>query len=169
MKARELALGGMLAAAAVMIMTLGGLIPAATYIAPMLASMLLVPLLGKLSKGLCVGWYAVVSLLSVLLCADKETAFVFVFLGWYPIVREPLQKLPGVPRLLLKRVIFNAAAAALYAVLMFVFPIDGLIEEFKELSLVLGAILLLMGNCAFILFDFLLAAQSKYLQMRKKK
>ena len=169
MKARELALGGILAAAAVAVMLLGGLIPVATYIAPMLASMLLVPLLGKLSTGGCVVWYAVVSLLSVLFCADKETAFVFVFLGWYPAARKPLQKLPRWPRLALKLCIFNAAAAALYALLLFVFRLDGLLEEARTLSLLLGVLLLLMGNAAFLLFDQLLAAQTKYLELRAGK
>ncbi len=166
MNARTVALGGLLAAAAVLLMLLGGLIPAATYVAPMLASMLLIPLLTKLPRVGCVGWYAVVSLLSALLCPDKETAFVFVFLGWYPIARRPLSRLPRLPRIAVKLLIFNLAAAALYALLIFVLQLDAVAAEAKELTLALGVALALLGNVTFLLFDLLLGRAERY--WRKK-
>ena len=57
-KTKQIALGGLLAALAVVILLLGSLIPIGTYVAPMLASFLLVPLLAALPKGLCLCWYA---------------------------------------------------------------------------------------------------------------
>ena len=106
MKAKPIAVGGVLAALAVTILLLGGLIPVGTYVAPMLAALPLIVLLAELPRGLCVGWYAVVAILGVLLCPDKETAFVFVFLGWYPILRPRLERLPLALRLALKLLIF---------------------------------------------------------------
>ena len=169
MKAKELALGGVLAAAAVGLMLLGGLFPLAVYAAPMLASMPLVLLLRRLPRGVCVGWYAAVSLLSLILCADKETALVFAFLGWYPIAREPLQGLPRLPRIALKLLIFNAAVAALYALLILVLRLDELVAEAKELSFAMGALLLSLGNAGFLLFDRLLAVQTSYIESRAGK
>lgn len=166
MKAQELALGGVLAAAAAGVMLLGGLIPVGTYAAPMLASMPLIPLQRRLSRGVCAGWYAVVSLLSLILCADKETALVFVFLGWYPLVRPGLERLPKLPRLFVKLCVFNAAIAALYALLIFVLRLDAVVAEARELSLLMTVGLALLGNVAFLLFDRLLAVLTAYFSRR---
>ena len=77
-KTKQIALGGVLAALAVVILLLGGVIPIGTYLAPMLASLPLIVLLTELPRGLCLGWYAVVAILGAMLCPDRETAFVFV-------------------------------------------------------------------------------------------
>ena len=169
MKTRDLALGGVLAAASVSVLLLGGLIPVGTYAAPMLASVPPVVLLRRLSKGLCWGWYAVVGLLSLILCADRETALVFVFLGWYPIVRPGLERLPRLPRLGLKLCVFNAAVAALYALLIFVFRLDAVVQEARELSLLMGIALFVLGNVAFLLYDRFLAVLTIYTERRAGK
>ena len=98
-KTKQIALGGVLAALAVVILLLGGVIPIGTYLAPMLASLPLIVLLTELPRGLCLGWYAVVAILGATLCPDKETAFVFVFLGWYPVARPALDRLPRLFRI----------------------------------------------------------------------
>ena len=99
MKARQMAMGGVFAALAVVLLFLGGIIPIGTFAGPMLASLLLLPLRRDFSAGLCVGWYAVVSVLGVGFCPDRETAFFFVFLGWYPIIKPKLDRLRFLPRL----------------------------------------------------------------------
>ena len=166
---KQIALGGVLAALAAAILLLGGLIPVGTFISPMLASIPLVILLAELPKSLCSGWYAVVAILGVLLCPDKETAFVFVFLGWYPIAKPALDRLPRLPRLLCKLLIFNAAVAALYALLILVFHLEALVREAKETGLVLLLVLLLLGNVTFLLFDLLLSRLTTFYQAKRKK
>ena len=154
--AKQIALGGALAALAVVILLLGGVIPVGTYIAPMLASLPLIVLLAELPKPLCVGWYAVVSILGVLLCPDRETAFVFVFLGWYPAAKPALDRLPRLPRILVKLAVFLAAVSALYALLILVFQLEALVNEAKETGLPMLIALLVLGCAAFLLFDVLL-------------
>lgn len=154
--AKQLALGGVLAALAVVLLLLGGVIPIGTYIAPMLASLPLIVLLAELPKGLCLGWYAVVAILGVMLCPDKETAFVFVFLGWYPVAKPALDRLPRLPRIAAKLLVFNLAVAALYALLILVFRLEALVQEAKETGLVLLLVLLVLGNVTFLLYDILL-------------
>ncbi|MBR3076971.1 MAG: hypothetical protein IKH07_03510 [Oscillospiraceae bacterium] len=154
--AKQLALGGVLAALAVVLLLLGGVIPVGTYIAPMLASLPLIVLLAELPKGLCFGWYAVVAVLGVILCPDKETAFVFVFLGWYPVAKPALDRLPRLPRIAAKLLVFNLAVAALYALLILVFRLEALVQEAKETGLVLLLVLLVLGNVTFLLYDILL-------------
>ncbi len=169
MKARQIALGGILAALAVVILLLGGIIPVGTYLAPMLASLPLVVLLAELSKGLCVGWYAVTALLGILFCPDKETAFVFVFLGWYPLAKPCLDRLPKLPGLLCKLLIFNASIVSLYALLILVFHLEALVREARETGAVMLIVLLLMGNLSFILFDMLLGRLTVLYQGKRKK
>ncbi len=168
-KAKQIALGGILAALAVVILTLGGVIPVGTYVAPMLASLPLIVLLAELPGGQCVGWYAVVAVLGATLCPDKETAFVFVFLGWYPVVRPALDRLPRLPRILCKLLIFNLAVAALYALLILVFRLEALVNEAKETGLTLLIVLLALGNLTFFLYDVLLKRLTILYQKKRKK
>ena len=168
-KAKQIALGGILAALAVVILILGGVIPVGTYIAPMLASLPLVVLLTELPGGLCVGWYAVVAVLGATLCPDKETAFVFVFLGWYPIARPALDRLPRLPRLAAKLLIFNAAVAALYALLILVFRPEALLQEARETGAVLLIVLVLLGNLSFLLLDLVLKRLVILYQIKKRR
>ena len=154
---------------AVILMLLGGLVPFATYVCPMLASVLLIPLLEHLPKALCWGWYGVVALLSALFCPDRESAFLFVFLGWYPIVRPGLDRLPRLPRLLVKLLIFNAAVAAVYGLLIYVFALEALLEEAREMGTLMLAALAVLGNISFLLFDRLLQVLPPLYRGRRKR
>ena len=169
MQAKQIALGGVLAALAVVILLLGGMIPIGTYLAPMLAALPLVILLAELPKSLCIGWYAIVALLGVLLCPDKETAFVFVFLGWYPLAKPALDRLPKLPGLLCKLLIFNASTAALYALLILVFQLEALVREAQETGMILLIAIVLMGNLSFILFDLVLGRLTALYRIKHKK
>ena len=169
MSAKSLALGGVLAALATVLLMLGSVIPGATYACPLLASSLLVPLLAALPKRLCLGWYAVVSVLAVLLCPDRETAFVFVFLGWYPVAKPGLDRLPRLLRVPVRLLVFNLCVAALYALLIWVFQLQALVEEARETGAVLLAVLILLGNVAFLLFDRVLARLPRLLARRKNR
>ena len=133
MQVKQIALGGVFAALAAVILLVGGIIPVGTYVAPMLAALPLVILLAELPKSLCFGWYCIVALLGVLLCPDKETAFVFVFLGWYPLAKPALDRLPKLPGLLCKLLLFDAATAALYALLILVFQLEALVRDVLRL------------------------------------
>ena len=168
-KTRQIALGGVLAALAVVILLLGGIIPIGTYIAPMLASMPLIVLLTELPRGLCLGWYAIVAILGVTLCPDKETAFVFVFLGWYPIARPALDRLPRLPRIAAKLLIFNLAVAALYALLILVFRLEALVQEAKETGLAMLLVLVVLGNLTFLFYDVLLNRLTALYRIKRKK
>ena len=169
MKSRPIALGGVLAALAVVLLMLGGLIPIAIYISPMLASGLLLLLLAEMPRGLCLGWYGVVSLLAVLLCPDPETALVFVFLGWYPVAKPGLDRLPRLLRVTVKLLIFNLCVAALYGLLIWVFRLQALLEEMQETGAVTLIVLILMGNLSFVLFDQVLDRMTRILANRPKQ
>lgn len=168
-KAVQVALGGVFAALAAAILLVGGIIPIGTYVAPMLAALPMVILLAELPGPLCLGWYAVVALLGVLLCPDKETAFVFVFLGWYPLAKPALDRLPKLPGLLCKLLLFNASTAALYALLILVFQLEALVREAKEAGIGFLIAMLLLGNLSFILFDLVLDRLTALYRIKHKK
>lgn len=150
-KSYPVALGGVLAALAVVIMTLGGLIPIATYVCPMLCGILLFVV--KLFCGDRIGWawYSAVALLSILFSPDKEAAGVFVALGYYPIIQPKLEKLPL--KWLWKFLVFNAASAALYGVLLYIFGMAEIMAEFQELGMVGLCVTLILGNVCFFMLD----------------
>ena len=149
--ASVMALGGVLAALAVVIMSLGGLIPVATYISPMLCAILLQVVLLSCGARIAWAWYGAVAILAVLLSADKEAAAVFVFLGYYPIVKP---RLDGTrPAWLWKGLLFNGATLLMYTLLMEVFGMDSIRAEFQEMGTALCAVMLVLGNVTFFLLD----------------
>lgn len=167
--AGKMALSGTLAALAVVIMTLGGVIPLATYCCPILACVLLLPVLDECGRKIAWVWYAAVAVLSMLLSPDKEAAGVFLFLGYYPICKPGLDKLPKVLRWVCKVLLFNAAVVLLYALLIWAMGLDALAAEFREAGAVLLTVLLLMGNATFLLVDILLEKLTVFYQIKKRK
>lgn len=152
--ASRMALGGVLAALAVVIMSLGGLIPVATYVSPMFCAILLQIVLQSCGVRIAWAWYGAVAILSILLSPDKEAAAVFLFLGYYPIVKPFLDRLP-VP-LLWKGLLFNGSMGIMYFLLLKIFGMAELNAEFSEMGNIMLIVLLLMGNITFFLLDRLL-------------
>ena len=149
------ALGGVLAALAVVIMCLGTLIPVATFICPMVCILLAQLVLKTCGGRVAWAWYGAVALLSVLLAPDKEAAAVFAALGYYPMVKPRLEKrkLPW----LWKAALFNAVILALYWLLIHLMGMDALAEEFAEAGAVMTVVMLVLGNVVFFLLDRVLS------------
>lgn len=143
-----------MAALAVAVMCMGTLIPAATFICPMICICLQAVVLKKCNSRIAWAWYGTVAILSLLMAPDKEAAAVFVFLGYYPIVKPKLDKLPL--RWLWKGILFNVSVCMMYWMLMHLFGMAQLIEEFAEMGTIMILVTLLMGNATFFLLDRLL-------------
>ena len=157
--AANIALGGVLAALAVVIMGMGTLIPVATYVCPMFCCLIL-QLVRKVSGNrIAWAWYGAVSLLSLLMAPDKEAAAVFLALGYYPIVKPRLDRRKG--KWLWKGLFFNAVILILYWLLMHIFGFDQLAAEFADMGMILTAVMLLLGNVTFFLLDKLLEKKFK--------
>ena len=152
--ATNVALGGVMAALSVVIMTMGGMIPIATYVCPMLCAVVL--LFVKSACGTRIGWvwYIAVSILSLLFSPDKEAAAVFLALGYYPLIQAKMESLPFA--LLWKCIFFNVVTFCLYAALLYVFGMNQLVQEFQELGIIGLIVTLILGNVCFILLDFVL-------------
>ncbi len=150
--AAPIALGGVLAALAVVIMCMGGLIPAATFVCPAVCIMIQELVRSNCGRRIGWAWYGAVAILSLLLGPDKEAAAVFLFLGYYPLVK------PFFDRLRLKwfwkLLYFNGVIVSLYWLLMHLFGMEQLIKEFAEMGIWMLLVTLLMGNVTFLMLDF---------------
>ena len=127
--ASSVALGGVLAALAVVVMCLGTIIPVATYVCPMFCALLLQVVLKSCGVRIAWAWYGAVTILSLLLAPDKEAAAVFAFLGYYPIVKPRLDKTRL--RWLWKGLLFNASVLVMYWLLLRVFGLAQVTEDFE--------------------------------------
>ena len=157
--AANIALGGVLAALAVVIMSMGTLIPVATYVCPMFSALILQLVLKTCGTRLAWAWYGAVAILSLLLAPDKEAAAVFLALGYYPIVKPKLDRRKG--KWLWKGLLFNSVILLTYWLLMHLFGFDQLAAEFGEMGILMTALMLLLGNVTFFLLDKLLEKKFK--------
>lgn len=153
----KIAFCGMMVALSVALMLTGGLIPVATYCAPMVSGVLLLPILLEYGKKTAWMGYLATALIVLILGIDKEAAFFYIFLGYYPIVKWKIDQLRQKPlRIVLKLLLFNGAVVAMYAILGFVLHMDAVVEEFTEMGAwMLAAFAVLMDVC-LLLYDRLL-------------
>ena len=155
---QRIALCGMLAALSAALLLSSGLIPVMTYAAPLLSGLLLIPIrLAFDRKAAWITWLAV-ALIVLMLGADKEAAFFYLFVGWYPIAKWDIERRVRKKRLqlLLKALLFLLLFAAMYAVLLFLIPVGSVGEDFAEMGRVLSAVFLLGLTACMLLYDRLI-------------
>ena len=150
-----MALGGVFAALAVVIMTLGGFIPVATFVCPMFCMILLRFVTLTCGNRTGWAWYGAVAVLSLLLGPDKEAAAVFLFLGFYPVVKPRLDK--SRLCLLWKLLLFNVAIGIMYFLLIHLFGMDQIAAEYAQMGTILTVVMLILGNVTFFLLDVVLS------------
>lgn len=163
---RELALTSMLSALAVVLLSLGGVVPLATYAAPVLASVTLL-----VAREECRPGYAVSAALGLLLSPDKEGALLYAFLGYYPLLKPKLDALrPRLLRLGAKLLLCVLAVGAMYALLLFVFRLDAVVEEFAATAPALLWATAALGAAVFLAYDLALERlQSIYKRRRTRR
>lgn len=151
----RVALCGVMCGLSIVMMLSGSIIPFATFCAPAVSGLLLMPV--AVECGMRLAWvsYGAIGVLALLFVPDKEMAAIFVFLfGCYPLLKAYIQRLPGRGlQILTKAAFFNAAVLAMYGILLFVFPMPSLVDEFAETAGWMLAALLVMGNACFWIYD----------------
>ena len=150
LKSRQMALCGVLCALAAVVLLLGGILPLATFCAPMLAMVVLLPILSECGTRMAAAAYGAVALLALLLAPDREMALIFVFFAWYPLLQPKLLRLPSrLLRLICKLLFCNGSIALAYGLLLWVFQLGDLAES----TPLLNALLVVCGNVTFLLLD----------------
>lgn len=157
---RSVALGGILAAVAVVIMAMGALIPLSTFICPMLCILVMRVVLLQCGSRMAWAWYGAVAFLSLLLCPDREAAAMFCFLGYYPIIKPWFDGLKWAKAA--KLLFFNAVILLMYWMLMNVLGMDAIAQEYQELGILMTVVTLLLGNWTFLLLDLILSRKWRW-------
>lgn len=153
----RVALCGVLTALCTVLMFGTGLIPIATYALPALAGVLLMVIVMEVGKSWAWAVYGAVSLLSLLLAADKEAVLLFIaFFGYYPILKASLEQFKKkVWAYVLKFTVFNAAMVVSFFISIFVLAIPE--DSFTIFGIYFPWVLLLMGNLVFLVYDYALS------------
>ena len=152
--ATQIAFGGVMAALALVIMNMVGLIPVATYVCPSLCMILLSVVLKLCGGRIAWAWYGAVAILSVLMAPDKEAAAIFAVLGYYPIIKPAFErtKLPNT----CKYLYFNVVILGIYWLLINLMGLTEIAKEFTEMGVLFTVVMLLMGNMIFRMLDRIL-------------
>lgn len=167
-QSRRMALCGILAALAVVLLSFGALIPFSTFCCPILAMLCIIPVVEEYGRKSALLFYSAVSVLALLLAPDKEVALLFTFLGWYPAVRTALDRhLPkGLLPALVKLLLFAVSVAAMYALAILVFGMAYLAAEYAAEGKAMLLITVFLGCVVWLLCDKVLGRFS--LLYRKK-
>lgn len=152
----RVALGGIVAALCLVTMFLAGMLPALYLVLPMIAGVLMMIIAVEVSKSWALLTYIAVSLLSMLITFDKEAALIFVMLfGHYPILRFFISRLRlKLLRWAAKLTVFNICVIAYFYVTVYIFGLDGMLEEFGDYGKYGAWIMLGISNVIFVLYDF---------------
>lgn len=161
-----MALGGIFAALAVVVMCMGGLIPVATFICPVVCMMMLGMVRRRCGKRIAWAWYGAVAILSLLLGPDKEAAAIFAVLGYYPIIKRWLDK--KLFAIVWKLLFFNVCIGLLYFVLLRLLGLEQLSQDYAVMGTWITVIMLIMGNVTFYLLDQLLSIRFKARKRREQ-
>lgn len=150
---KKIALCGVISALSVVLMFLGSVVSIFAYASPIIAGLALIICVKSINKSSAVTVYIAVSLISLFLLPDKESSLVYIFFfGYYPIIKESIDKLNSVIRFALKFIIFNFGIVISQIICVYVFhiPLDNFIGKWGII------ILLAMANALFILYDKLM-------------
>lgn len=169
-KTHELALCGVFCALAVALLWMSGVLPLSTFIWPLLASLTLLPVREQCRKSYAWSCFAASALLGLLLCADKEAAFLFFFLGYYPLVKSRFDSFrPCALRFCAKLALCVVTMGAMYTLLLFVFALPSLVQEFSATAPWLLWATAATGLFLFFIYDLLLDRLEALYRARRRK
>lgn len=156
----RVALGGIVSALCLVTMFLAGILSPLYLLLPMIAGALLLIIAEEVSIGWALLTYISVSILSMFITADKESALIFIMLfGHYPILRFYVQKIKlSLPRLAIKLAVFNACAVGFFFVTVYLFGIKQMVEDMSDFGRYGSYIFLGLCNVVFLLYDYMLEA-----------
>lgn len=157
LRSRKIAFCAMIVALSTTLMLSGGLIPIATYCAPMFCALFLLPILMEYGKKTAWTAFAATAIITLLLDIDKEAAFFYVFIGHYPLLKWELERIKSKPvRLILKLAVFNLSIFLMYLFLGLVLNMHAVIAEFTQMGAVMLIAFIIALNLCLLLYDRLI-------------
>ena len=150
---QKIAAGGLMTALACAVMLGSALFPSGMYSFPAVSGIIVLVLSYISGKGHAFSSYIAVSLLSIFLCPNKETAVCFIcFFGYYPMLRQYIEKIKNrYIEYFIKLLVFNAAAVGVYFLILFLFSVPE--SEFAVFGVNVPLLFLFIFNIVFIIYD----------------
>ena len=154
----RMAFCGVMTALSVSIMLAGGLIPIATYCAPMIAGVFLLPILMEFGEKTAWITFTATALLCLLMGNDKEASFFYIFVGYYPIIKWRIDRggKNRALRILMKLAVFSASILLMYWMLCYLMNMRAIAAEFEEMGVWLSLLFLAFFDICMLLYDRLL-------------
>ena len=154
----------MLSALGVVLLLIGSFVEVMDLSAAAIASLLCVFAVIEYSGASPWLIFAVTSVLSMILLPTKTPALMYLaFFGYYPIIKEKLERLPMVPSWALKEVIFHAAMGLLYLALKLFVPSVDLSFSLPVIAFVL------LAEAVFILYDIAMSRLISFYLVRLRE
>ena len=155
-KTKNTAVCGLMTALSVVLMMLTTLVPVFMYVIPIVTGLIVLFVADVSNKKWGAGVYFSTAFLSLLLITDKEAALTYaLFFGYYPLIKDLIEKLPKLLSWILKLALFNLSAVGIGVISFYLFGVSG--DEYNEFGKYTIPILLVMANIAFVLYDFCLS------------
>ena len=147
-RTKKVALSGVLTALCFVFLFVGSLFQTLDLSAAALGSLVILVALIELGKGWASGVYFSASVLSIILLPSKSVALVFVlFSGFYPILKEALNRIKPLFLSYFVRILcFNTALS------LIIFLSTAFIPENDEM-IGFGIVIYLLGNITFLVYD----------------
>jgi len=168
-QSRRIALCGLMTALGTVILSLGGWIPLTSIAFPMLAMLSLIPVVSDYGVKTALVQYTATAVLGLLFCADQEASLLYVFLGWYPAMRPRLEKMPKWAGTVCKAGIYCIAMSLMYALILFLFRLEAVVEEFAGYSAWMIVGLLALGCVTFLIFDRAIGLLSSVYRKKRRR
>ena len=151
----KIALCGVTGGLCITILMMGFLFPFATYACPAAAACMLIPIIYEYKQKTAFTLYVAVSFLGLMLVPEQELIFMFIFVfGLYTVVKFSIDRVKNkTVRYTIKFIYINAALIVSYGLLLIVFPVAALVNEFSSYGLAFTALLIAMFNLVFFLYD----------------
>lgn len=149
---------GIMCGLALAMMFFLSMVPSFEYISPAVAGVLIWVVRERLGVKYGLVSYFAVGLLGILFTPNYEASMMFIFLlGYYPIIRQYIMKIKlGVLRWAAKLGVYAAGAVSCYLLLIYLFNMKQLLDEFGEWGKYGSLIILGLGAVAFVAYDIFL-------------
>lgn len=168
----NVALGGVSAAAALVLMLATAVMPMLDFALPAAAGVLMAVIVIEINKKWATLTYVAISVLSIIIVPSKEVGLLFaMFLGYYPIVKSIFEKAKTKSlQWISKMLCFNVSVVAYYFVTVRLLTGTELMEDAGKLGEYGVLVLLLVANVVFVIYDIALTRLiSMYYNWLRKK
>ena len=154
----KVALGGVISSLCLLAMFMAGVAPFLYLTLPMIAGALISIIVVEVNSSWALLTYIAVSLLSVYVTYDKESALIFIlFFGHYPIIKQKIEKIRIRPlKSAVKIIVFNICIVLYYQLALTLLGIQDMTDDFAAFGKYGIYILWGLSNIIFVVYDYAL-------------